>query len=478
MKGLNLEHLRLEVHVLHSLMSPGTCDNADTASVSLPRLRFNKGERKKPAPKLNMNIPFESKTPSLNIFSSAAISSQLSNNHFKTNKDENTTQTNSTINTESYDAVNGLPSAATTLTVASFTTLNEESYSMENGLLTAFSSKMKIDESDQIHEFDQITTPTDRSNDYSGFNKPIDQLTELDWKILHERNMIETIEVLGEGNGGAVKKCKTLTNNPAVFALKIITTDPSPEFQKQMVRELNYNRKFSSAYIVKYYGTFLDESSSSIYICMEYMGGRSLDALYKSFKERDGRLSEKPLGKIASSVLKGLAYLNENKVMHRDIKPQNILLDTLGNVKLCDFGVSGDVVNSLATTFTGTSFYMAPERIKNEPYTISCDVWSLGLTVLEGALGEFPFVRESSPDLQISPLDLLLIIIEFEPTLEDEPEEGIKWSKGFKDFIKVCLTKDGRVRPSPRQMLDHPWLLKMETKSVRMDKLVKLCWSS
>ncbi|TID21890.1 hypothetical protein CANINC_003374 [Pichia inconspicua] len=456
-------------------MSKETLDNADTATVSLPRLRFNKGERKKRAPKLNMNIPLESKPPVLNIFSSASMTTHLSN-YNRTNKEEIPSQTNGSTNGETYDAPNGLPSAATTLTVASFTTLNDDTYPQETGLLSAFSSNLKISEKEDENELDQISTPTKENCLLEGIDKPIDQLTELDWKILHEKNLIQTIEVLGEGNGGSVKKCKTLTKNPAIFALKIITTDPSPEFQKQMVRELNYNRKFSSAYIVKYYGTFLDESSSSIYICMEYMGGRSLDALYKSFKERDGRLSEKPLGKIASSVLKGLAYLNEHKVMHRDIKPQNILLDTLGNVKLCDFGVSGDVVNSLATTFTGTSFYMAPERIKNEPYTISCDVWSLGLTVLEGALGEFPFVRESSPDLQISPLDLLLIIIEFEPTLEDDQEEGIKWSKGFKDFIKVCLTKDGRVRPSPRQMLDHPWLLKMETKLVRMDKLVKLCW--
>ncbi|ONH73875.1 MAP kinase kinase skh1/pek1 [Pichia kudriavzevii] len=318
---------------------------------------------------------------------------------------------------------NGLPSAATTLTVTSISTLYEQSPQDQSSLITSFKNRLNIDNdnnddddydgennSDSFNELtDSYTnTPTEQNEHlFTLLTKGIEMLTEEDWKVLHEEKMIETLEVLGE------------------------------EFQKQMVRELNYNRKFNSDYIVKYYGTFLDESSSSIHICMEYMGGGSLDAIYKAFKERDGRLSEKPLGVIASSVLKGLAYLNEHKVMHRDIKPQNILLDSKGNVKLCDFGVSGDVVNSLATTFTGTSFYMAPERIKNEPYTISCDVWSLGLTVLEGALGEFPFVRESSPDLHISPLDLLIIILEFEPILEDEPDEGIKWSRGFKDFIKV-----------------------------------------
>lgn len=298
-------------------------------------------------------------------------------------------------------------------------------------------------------------------------------LADIDWEKAYCRGLIQTLAVLGEGNGGSVKKC-TIGPTNRVFALKTITTDPSEHFQRQMVRELNYNKKFKSDYIVEYYGTFLEDAR--IHICMEYMGGRSLDAIYHSFQEKGGRLGEKPLSKISEGVLRGLAYLNENKVMHRDIKPQNILLDTLGNVKLCDFGVSGDVVNSLATTYTGTSFYMAPERIKNEPYTISCDVWSVGLTILEGAMGEFPFIRESTTGLEISPLDLLMIIINFKPRLEDEPDEGIKWSKGFKDFIEVCLTKENKKRPSPRQILEHPWLIKMRSKTVRMDKLIEMCW--
>lgn len=478
----------------------GQGQQPETTTAALPRLRFSRGGRKKPAPKLNMSIPVETPAKPLSIFSNKNLPSlppmpkQFKNSQVSeasksekptlnlvnsNNSHHSNSNSNNSNNTLNEVGMNGLPSAATTLTVASISTLNDENFPLDRSpcLISSFSSKLKLSENDEPvnSSSDSYRTNTPTESDII-LTKSLESLTEEDWKVLHERQLIETLEVLGEGNGGSVKKCRTLTKNPAIFALKIITTDPSPEFQKQMVRELNYNRKFDSPYIVKYYGTFLDESSSSIHICMEYMGGRSLDAIYKAFKERDGRLSEKPLGIIAGSVLKGLAYLNEKKVMHRDIKPQNILLDLKGNVKLCDFGVSGDVVNSLATTFTGTSFYMAPERIKNEPYTISCDVWSLGLTVLEGALGEFPFVRESSPDLMISPLDLLMIIIEFEPILEDEPDEGIKWSKGFKDFIKVCLTKQGRQRPSPRQMLEHPWLVKMMNKHVRMDKLVECCW--
>ncbi|VEU23038.1 DEKNAAC104292 [Brettanomyces naardenensis] len=353
-------------------------------------------------------------------------------------------------------------SASTDISEAIVVDLNISEADASPMLIENFRSAMRISEPENPSSLKPIT-------------KDIEQLTEADWKLLSETDQIRTLEVLGEGNGGSVKKCRLESGKGQVFALKTITADPSPEFRKQIVRELNYNRRFKSPYIVKYFGTFLNEADASICISMEYMGGRSLDAIYKVFKRRDGRIGEKPLGKVAEGVLKGLSYLNQQKIMHRDIKPQNILLDSMGNVKLCDFGVSGEVVNSLATTFTGTSFYMAPERIRNEPYTISCDVWSLGLTLLEGAMGSFPFTEQSS-SLEISPIDLLLIILEFRPNLQDEPEEGIYWSASFKDFIKVSLTEESRKRPSPRQMLEHPWIKGQMKKKVKMEKLVQYCW--
>lgn len=309
------------------------------------------------------------------------------------------------------------------------------------------------------------------------YTKDINELDESEWEEIYSRGEIEVLEVIGEGNGGSVKKCKLKTTG-SVIALKTILPEPSPEIQKQIIRELNYNKRFHSPYIVQYYGTFFNSSTASISICMEYMGGKSLDAIYKQFRKNEGRIGEKPLGKIAEGVLKGLSYLNQQKIMHRDIKPQNVLLNKNGDVKLCDFGVSGEVVNSLATTFAGTSFYMAPERIRNEPYTITCDVWSLGLTLLEGSLGHFPLVDTVDDEklLSYSPIDLLMIILSFTPSLEDEPDEGISWSKSFKSFLQIALTKESRSRPSPRQMLEHPWMVGQMSKKVKMDKLVASLW--
>lgn len=220
----------------------------------------------------------------------------------------------------------------------------------------------------------------------------------------------------------------------------------------------------------------MSEETASIFIAMEYCGGGSLEAIYKRVKVRGGRIGEKVLGKIAEGVLSGLSYLHERRIIHRDIKPQNILLGSEGQVKLCDFGVSGEVVNSLATTFTGTSYYMAPERIQGQPYTVTSDVWSLGLTIMEVAQHRFPFLPENHEPLM--PIELLSIIVNMPaPEIKDEPEEGIKWSESFRHFLKSCLEKDPKKRASPRQMLGHPWIVGQRNKTVKMAKFVRECWS-
>ncbi|SCU95662.1 LAME_0F12926g1_1 [Lachancea meyersii CBS 8951] len=303
----------------------------------------------------------------------------------------------------------------------------------------------------------------------------VDTLDEETWQSGIVKDQIVTMGVLGEGAGGSVTKCR-LKSGSKVFALKTITTvNSDPETQKQVFRELQFNRSCNSEYIVQYYGMFTAPTSSSIYIAMEYMGGRSLDAIYKHLLQRGGRIGEKIIGKIAESVLKGLSYLQERKIIHRDIKPQNILLNDVGQVKLCDFGVSGEAVNSLATTFTGTSFYMAPERIQGQPYSVTSDVWSLGLTLLEVAQAKFPF-DSGKVAANMPPIELLMLILTFTPELRDAPELKIVWSKSFKSFIQYCLNKEPRDRPSPRQMLQHPWIVGQMKKSCNMHKFVLRCW--
>lgn len=305
--------------------------------------------------------------------------------------------------------------------------------------------------------------------------RSLEDLVPEDWNLLANSKRILEIEKLGEGNGGSVSKCKLRQGLP-VFALKLINADPNPDIQKQIIRELQYNRLCKSPNIVKYYGTFMMEGQSMIGIAMEFMGGRTLDAIYKRVIEMDptNRVNEKVLGKVSESVLKGLSYLHLQKIIHRDIKPSNILFDKHGVVKICDFGVSGDVVNSLATTFVGTQYYMAPERIMGKPYTVSCDVWSLGLSLLEVAKGRFPYHINNG----LGPIELLQMILDYEPRLEDIPEDQIYWSDSFKNFLGYCLRKQPDERPSPQDILQHPWAVGQMQIQVNMEKFVRRIWGN
>jgi len=164
------------------------------------------------------------------------------------------------------------------------------------------------------------------------------------------------------------------------------------------------------------------------------------------------------LGKISEAVLGGLAYLySAHRIMHRDLKPSNILVNSKGNIKLCDFGVSSELEGSIAETFVGTGTYMAPERIQGSPYTVKSDVWSVGLTLMELAIGKFPFAGSGDDDEEAGGpqgiLDLLQQIV-----LEPSPKlpKSDAFPSILEDMIAKCLMKDPKDRPTPKELYVSP----------------------
>lgn len=164
------------------------------------------------------------------------------------------------------------------------------------------------------------------------------------------------------------------------------------------------------------------------------------------------------LGKIAEAVLGGLKYLYlAHRIMHRDIKPSNILVNSKGQIKLCDFGVSSELVNSVADTFVGTGTYMAPERIQGSPYTVKSDVWSVGLSLMELAIGKFPFTIEAEDGEEEEAggpqgiLDLLQQIV-----LEPAPKlpKSDAFPQILEDVVSKCLMKNPEERPTPQELYD------------------------
>ena len=185
-----------------------------------------------------------------------------------------------------------------------------------------------------------------------------------------------------------------------VMAMKEIRLELDDAKFAAIIMELDVLHRCVSPFIVDFYGAFFQEGA--VYICMEFMDGGSIDKLYG-----DG-IPENVLRKIALSTVMGLKSLkDDHNIIHRDVKPTNILVNTRGQVKICDFGVSGNLVASIAKTNIGCQSYMAPERIASGgvaqaganpgggTYSVQSDIWSLGLTIIECALGQYPYPPET-----------------------------------------------------------------------------------
>ncbi|KAJ9070715.1 Protein kinase C signaling pathway involved MAPKK protein [Entomophthora muscae] len=283
---------------------------------------------------------------------------------------------------------------------------------------------------------------------------------------------VKVVAKLGEGSSGTVCKVR---HEPSgiIMARKAVPADPDPAIHRQIIRELSFLKSCHSPHIVSFIGAYFDDNDTSIAMCTEYCQGGSLDAICQKIKAKGSRFGEGILGKVSEAVLEGLVYLHDNRIIHRDVKPSNILVAWDGLIKLCDFGVSGELVDSIAQTFVGTSYYMAPERIQGYGYAVQSDIWSLGLTITELANQRFPFPAPGEPPLAI--LELLDYIVRMPaPTLS--VSRG--WSPECCQFVEDCLIKDPKARPSPRAMLDqHPFIKRSQTVQLNLHDWICQVWS-
>ncbi|TCD70153.1 MAP kinase kinase (MEK) [Steccherinum ochraceum] len=321
---------------------------------------------------------------------------------------------------------------------------------------------------------------------------------------------LKDMQELGQGNGGSVKKVEH-TPSGTIMAKKIVLIDAKPSVRKQILRELQIMHDCNSQYIISFYGAFI--SDPNICICMEFMDKGSLDGIYKKI----GPIDIDVVGKVALAVLEGLTYLYDvHRIIHRDIKPSNILCNSKGQIKICDFGVSGELINSIADTFVGTSTYMSPERIQGAQYTVKSDVWSLGISLIELALGRFPFADDSSDNSDLSdfegtlspsrpgPLSALpsakqreakekadkrkkrkskgvslqgggmtMSILELLQHIVNEPAPKLTPEDRFpaqaEAFVDSCLFKDPDARLTPKDLLKHPWIEQSRISSMDLE---------
>ncbi|XP_045212574.1 dual specificity mitogen-activated protein kinase kinase 4-like isoform X2 [Mercenaria mercenaria] len=259
---------------------------------------------------------------------------------------------------------------------------------------------------------------------------------------------------IGRGNYGTVNKMLH-EQSETIMSVKRIRSVVNEKEQRQMLMELDaVMRSNDCPYIVQFYGALFKEGDC--WICMELMD-ISLDKFYKfTYGHLKSSIPEEILGKITVATVKALNYLKEKlKIIHRDVKPSNILLDRQGNIKLCDFGISGQLVDSIAKSRdAGCRPYMAPERIdphhSSRGYDVRSDIWSLGITLMELATGRFPYPKWNSV------FDQLTQVVQG-PAPQLNPSEG-RFSEEFLNFLSACLTKEERQRPKYNKLLEHPFI--------------------
>ncbi|XP_077961266.1 misshapen-like kinase 1 isoform X7 [Gasterosteus aculeatus] len=286
-------------------------------------------------------------------------------------------------------------------------------------------------------------------------NAPTRSLDDIDLAALRDpAGIFELVEVVGNGTYGQVYKGRHVKTGQ-LAAIKVM--DVTEEEEEEIKAEINMLKKYSHhRNIATYYGAFVKKSppghDDQLWLVMEFCGAGSVTDLVKNTK--GSSLKEDWIAYICREILRGLSHLHAHKVIHRDIKGQNVLLTENAEVKLVDFGVSAQLDRTVGrrNTFIGTPYWMAPEVIAcdenpDSTYDYRSDIWSLGITAIEMAEG-------APPLCDMHPMRALFLI----PRNPPPKLKSKKWSKKFIDFIEGCLVKTYTTRPSTEQLLKHSFI--------------------
>ncbi|XP_071998909.1 TRAF2 and NCK-interacting protein kinase isoform X9 [Engystomops pustulosus] len=286
-------------------------------------------------------------------------------------------------------------------------------------------------------------------------DSPARSLDEIDLTALRDpAGIFELVELVGNGTYGQVYKGRHVKTGQ-LAAIKVM--DVTGDEEEEIKQEINMLKKYSHhRNIATYYGAFIKKNppgmDDQLWLVMEFCGAGSVTDLIKNTK--GNTLKEEWIAYICREILRGLSHLHQHKVIHRDIKGQNVLLTENAEVKLVDFGVSAQLDRTVGrrNTFIGTPYWMAPEVIAcdenpDATYDFKSDLWSLGITAIEMAEG-------APPLCDMHPMRALFLI----PRNPAPRLKSKKWSKKFQSFIESCLVKNHGQRPTTEQLMKHPFI--------------------
>nr|XP_014342853.1 PREDICTED: mitogen-activated protein kinase kinase kinase 3-like [Latimeria chalumnae] len=258
-------------------------------------------------------------------------------------------------------------------------------------------------------------------------------------------------KLLGRGAFGEVYLCYDVDTGREL-AVKQVPFDPDSqetskevnalECEIQLLKNLHHDR------IVQYYGSLRDPEERKLSIFVEYMPGGSVKDQLKAY----GALTENVTRKYTKQILQGVSYLHSNMIVHRDIKGANILRDSVGNIKLGDFGASKRIQTICMSgtgikSVTGTPYWMSPEVISGEGYGRKADVWSVACTVVE-------MLTEKPPWAEYEAMAAIFKIAT-QPTKPKLPDVV---SDSCRDFFQQVFV-EAKWRPTAEELLQHPFCL-------------------
>eukprot|EP00026_Physarum_polycephalum_P002486 Phypoly_transcript_02493.p1 GENE.Phypoly_transcript_02493~~Phypoly_transcript_02493.p1 ORF type:complete len:590 (+),score=110.69 Phypoly_transcript_02493:1010-2779(+) len=266
----------------------------------------------------------------------------------------------------------------------------------------------------------------------------------------------KVLERLGKGSSGSVYKAVHKETGQIVALKKVAVEDID-----DVIQEITIMKNCESPFVIRYFEHYVYDDY--LWIAMEYCPTGSVTDLMKLVPHK--MLSEKQIAAICKSIASGLVYLHGSKKVHRDVKPENILITETGSVKLADFGIASQLttIANKKASVVGTPYFMAPEvALYSGGYDSKADVWSLGISAIDMAQSE-------PPRFDIPPSKVIWLIPHLPPpTLKNAGN----FTPSFNHFIAYCLMKEPADRPTADLLLQHPFLSDaLDTSEVLADLL-------
>ncbi|KAF7731832.1 camp-dependent protein kinase catalytic subunit [Apophysomyces ossiformis] len=249
---------------------------------------------------------------------------------------------------------------------------------------------------------------------------------------------------LGTGSFGRVHLAQSKYNN-RFYAVKVLRKSDIVRM-KQVEHTKNERSVLMSVehpFIVNLWGTFADYSH--VYMVMDFVPGGELFSYLRKTK----RFPNDVARFYSAEVLLALVYLHKHSIVYRDLKPENLLLDTTGHIKITDFGFAKRIPEDITYTLCGTPDYLAPEIIQSKGYSKAVDFWALGVLIYEMLAGHAPFYADSQFKL-------------YEKIMSSRPKYPSYFDSAAKDLLKHLLISDktmryGNLKRGYRDVMDHRW---------------------